>query len=71
MSHEKFRFVPNWATLEPGIRAIAPESLPPGAFRTFRCGPGFTHDPVIIFEAARLLRHDSNIRFLLSGSGIG
>ena len=45
MSHEKFRFVPNWATLEPGIRAIAPESLPPGAFRTFRCGPGLPMIP--------------------------
>jgi colanic acid biosynthesis glycosyl transferase WcaI len=25
MSHEKFRFIPTWATLEPGIRAIAPD----------------------------------------------
>ena len=28
---------------------------------------GFTHDPVIVFEAARLLRDDSDIHFLLSG----
>jgi hypothetical protein len=26
MSHEKIRFIPNWATLEPGIRAIAPDN---------------------------------------------
>jgi colanic acid biosynthesis glycosyl transferase WcaI len=31
----------------------------------------FTHDPVIVFEAARLLRDDPNIHFLLSGWGIG
>ncbi len=32
---------------------------------------GFTHDPVIVFEAARLLRDDPDIHFLLSGWGIG
>jgi colanic acid biosynthesis glycosyl transferase WcaI len=32
---------------------------------------GFTHDPVIVFEAARLLREEPDIRFLLSGWGIG
>ena len=32
---------------------------------------GFTHDPVIVFEAARLLREDADIHFLLSGWGIG
>ena len=32
---------------------------------------GFTHDPVIVFEAARLLRDDTDIHFLLSGWGIG
>ena len=32
---------------------------------------GFTHDPVIVFEAARLLRDDPDIHFMLSGWGIG
>ena len=32
---------------------------------------GFTHDPDIVFEAARLLRDDPDIHFLLSGWGIG
>ena len=32
---------------------------------------GFTHDPLVVFEAARLLREDPNIHFLLSGWGIG
>jgi hypothetical protein len=32
---------------------------------------GFTHDPVIVFEAARLLRDRSDAHFLLSGWGIG
>ena len=32
---------------------------------------GFTHDPLIVFEAARLLRDDPDIHFLLSGWGIG
>jgi colanic acid biosynthesis glycosyl transferase WcaI len=31
---------------------------------------GFTHDPVIVFEAARLLL-DRDIHFLLSGWGVG
>jgi len=36
------------------------------------CGNlGFTHDPVIVFEAARLLRGNSDIHFLLSGWGVG
>jgi colanic acid biosynthesis glycosyl transferase WcaI len=30
-----------------------------------------THDPVIVFEAARLLRESRDIHFLLSGWGIG
>jgi hypothetical protein len=32
---------------------------------------GFTHDPLIVFDAARLLRDDPDIHFLLSGWGIG
>jgi len=32
---------------------------------------GFTHDPVIVFEAARLLANEPGIHFLLSGWGVG
>jgi len=32
---------------------------------------GFTHDPLVVFDAARLLRDDPTIHFLLSGWGVG
>jgi hypothetical protein len=32
---------------------------------------GFTHSPKTVFEAARLLRADDDIHFVLSGWGIG
>jgi colanic acid biosynthesis glycosyl transferase WcaI len=32
---------------------------------------GFTHDPDVVFEVARILRDESNIHFLLSGWGTG
>ena len=76
MTPDKIRFIPNWATLAPGIRPIRPDN----PFRRklaarFVVGLsgnlGFTHDPVIVFEAARLLRDDPDIHFLLSGWGIG
>jgi putative colanic acid biosynthesis glycosyltransferase WcaI len=73
---DKICFIPNWATLAPGVRPI-PRDNPyrrPHAAR-FLVGLsgnlGFTHDPVIVFEAARLLRDDPDIHFLLSGWGIG
>lgn len=76
MTREKIYFIPNWATLVPGVRAIDPDSSyrrPLSAcFVVGLSGNlGFTHDPVIVFEAARLLRDDRDIHFLLSGWGIG
>jgi colanic acid biosynthesis glycosyl transferase WcaI len=76
VTDDKIRFIPNWATLEPGVRPIEPDNpfRRPHAAR-FIVGLsgnlGFTHDPVIVFEAARLLRDDPDIHFLLSGWGIG
>jgi colanic acid biosynthesis glycosyl transferase WcaI len=76
MTPEKIRFIPNWATLVPGIRPIQPDN----PFRRSHAARfvvglsgnlGFTHDPVIVFEAARLLQHDPNVHFLLSGWGVG
>jgi glycosyltransferase involved in cell wall biosynthesis len=76
MTSEKIHFIPNWATLERGVRAIAPDNpyrRPLSArFVVGLSGNlGFTHDPVIVFEAARRLRDDANIHFLLSGWGVG
>jgi colanic acid biosynthesis glycosyl transferase WcaI len=76
MSRDKIRFIPNWATLSPGVRAIAPDNPFRRAISAryvvgLSGNLGFTHDPVIVFEAARLLRDSADIHFLLSGWGIG
>jgi colanic acid biosynthesis glycosyl transferase WcaI len=76
MSRDKIRFIPNWATLSPGVRAIAPDNPFRRAISAryvvgLSGNLGFTHDPVIVFEAARLLRDSGDIHFLLSGWGIG
>ncbi|KRR06734.1 glycosyl transferase [Bradyrhizobium jicamae] len=76
MTRDRIRFIPNWATLAPGVRAIAPDNPYRRSFSgRFVVGLsgnlGFTHDPVIVFEAARLLRDDKDIHFLLSGWGVG
>ncbi|XSC45969.1 glycosyltransferase [Bradyrhizobium sp. RDT10] len=74
MTSDKIRFIPNWATLERGVRAVDPDNpyrRPLSArFVVGLSGNlGFTHDPVIVFEAARLLRDNKDIHFLLSGWG--
>jgi colanic acid biosynthesis glycosyl transferase WcaI len=76
MTSDKIRFIPNWATLARGVRAVDPENpyrRPLSArFVVGLSGNlGFTHDPVIVFEAARLLRDDEDVHFLLSGWGVG
>ena len=76
MTSDKIRFIPNWATLARGVRAVDadnPYRRPLSArFVVGLSGNlGFTHDPVIVFEAARLLRNDKDIHFLLSGWGVG
>ena len=73
---DKLRFIPNWATLTPTVRPMAQDNLyrrsHAGRFIVGLSGNlGFTHDPVIVFEAARLLRDDPDIHFLLSGWGVG
>jgi colanic acid biosynthesis glycosyl transferase WcaI len=76
LARDKIRFIPNWATLAPGVRPIQFDNR----FRRkhsarFIIGLagnlGFTHDPVIVFEAARLLLQDHEIHFMLSGWGMG
>jgi glycosyltransferase involved in cell wall biosynthesis len=72
----KIRFIPNWATLAPAVRPVAADNPyrrnGAGGFVVGLSGNlGFTHDPVVVFEAARLLAGEADIRFLLSGWGIG
>jgi glycosyltransferase involved in cell wall biosynthesis len=72
----KIHFIPNWATLAPAVRPIAADNPyrrnNPGRFVVGLSGNlGFTHDPVVVFEAARLLSHEPDIHFLLSGWGVG
>ncbi|HEY3795428.1 MAG TPA: glycosyltransferase family 4 protein [Bradyrhizobium sp.] len=76
VTRDKICFIPNWATLEPGVRPIDPDNpyrrLHAARFKVGLSGNlGFTHDPDIVFGAAQLLRDDPDIHFLLSGWGIG
>ena len=76
LTRDKIRFIPNWATLSPGVRPIRSDNRyrhgHAGRFLVGLSGNlGFTHDPLVVFEAARLLRDDPDIHFLLSGWGIG
>ena len=62
--------------LRPACRAVAPDNpyrrpLSARFVAGLSGNLGFTHDPVIVFEAARLLRDNEDIHFLLSGWGIG
>jgi colanic acid biosynthesis glycosyl transferase WcaI len=76
MTRSRIRFIPNWATLVPALRPIAADNPFRRALSArFVVGLsgnlGFTHDPDIVFEAARSLRSEADIHFLLSGWGIG
>jgi colanic acid biosynthesis glycosyl transferase WcaI len=76
MTRNKIRFIPNWATLVPAPRPVTPDNpfrkMLSARFIVGLSGNlGFTHDPEIVFEAARLLKDEADIHFLLSGWGIG
>ncbi len=72
----KISLIPNWATMSVGYRTVTCDN----PFRKL-CGrrfvvamsgnAGFTHDPVSVFEAARILRGNAGVGFLLSGEGVG
>jgi len=75
-TRDKTCFIPNWATLVPEVRSKATDNpyrrLCKGRFIVGLSGNlGFTHDPLIVFEAARLLSSNPSIHFLLSGWGMG
>jgi glycosyltransferase involved in cell wall biosynthesis len=76
MTRDKIRFIPNWTTITPAVRPIEPDNpyrrVEAARFFVGLSGNlGFTHDPEIVFEAARLLRDEAGIHFLLSGWGVG
>ena len=76
MKSDKIRFIPNWATLVPAVRPVRADnpfrrSLAARFVVGLSGNLGFTHDPDIVFEAARLLREEPDIHFLLSGWGMG
>jgi glycosyltransferase involved in cell wall biosynthesis len=72
----KIELIPNWTTMSIGYRQISAENpyrrSTGGKFVVAMSGnAGFTHDPVSVFEAARILQDHDDIRFLLSGEGVG
>lgn len=76
VTSDDIHFVPNWTLLP--IRFREPDAGHPirqdhpAQFLAGLCGNlGFTHAPRTVFEAARMLRHDKNIHFMLSGWGVG
>ncbi|UPK38619.1 glycosyltransferase family 4 protein [Bradyrhizobium sp. 186] len=76
VSANNIHFVPNWTLLPIGFRepdqANRFREAHSSQFVVGLCGNlGFTHAPRAVFEAARLLRNEKNIRFVLSGWGIG
>jgi glycosyltransferase involved in cell wall biosynthesis len=72
----KIDLIPNWTTMSIGYREISAENpyrrRAGGKFVVAMSGnAGFTHDPGSVFEAARILQDHDDIRFLLSGEGVG
>ncbi len=72
----KIRLIPNWATLAVHYREF--DAGNPfrmqcrGRFIAAMSGnAGFTHDPESVLEAARILKDNPDIHFLLSGEGVG
>jgi glycosyltransferase involved in cell wall biosynthesis len=73
---EKIHFIPNWTLLPAAYRAISADNrFRAGRQTQFIVGLsgnlGFTHHPRTVFAAARLLRDEGDIHFLLSGWGVG
>jgi glycosyltransferase involved in cell wall biosynthesis len=76
VARQKIKFVPNWALLPIGYRGIeADNPFRRGFAEKLVVGLsgnlGFTHSPATVYEAARLLKDEKNIHFLLSGWGSG
>jgi colanic acid biosynthesis glycosyl transferase WcaI len=72
----KIHFIPNWTLLPIGYRDFMPHSRFRASLSSkFIVGLsgnlGFTHSPSTVFEAARLLKEEQGIHFILSGWGVG
>jgi colanic acid biosynthesis glycosyl transferase WcaI len=73
---EKVMLIPNWTTLPIRVRDVDAQNpyrrLCKASFVVGLSGNlGFTHDPLVVFEAAKLLRDNDSIHFLFSGWGVG
>jgi colanic acid biosynthesis glycosyl transferase WcaI len=76
VAQQKIHFIPNWTLLPAGYRDVPADNRFCAGQQTrlivgLSGNLGFTHHPRTVFEAARLLRNNSDIHFLLSGWGIG
>lgn len=76
VSTSKISLIPNWATMPIGYRELSSDNpfrrRCDGKFVVAMSGnAGFTHDPASVLEAARILKDRDDIRFLLSGEGVG
>jgi glycosyltransferase involved in cell wall biosynthesis len=76
VSASRISLIPNWATMRIGYRELSADN----PYRQ-RChekfivamsgNAGFTHDPMSVLEAARILKDHEDIHFMLSGEGVG
>lgn len=69
---ERIQFIPNWVLLPIGYREIDPRNRFRAQLKSkFIVGLsgnlGFTHAPATVFEAAKLLKAEKDIHFILSG----
>lgn len=76
VSAAKLSLIPNWASMAAGYREVSDNNpfrqRAGGQFIVAMSGnAGYTHDPLTVLEAARLLQDRKDIRFLLSGHGVG
>ncbi|SIO38561.1 Glycosyltransferase involved in cell wall bisynthesis [Bradyrhizobium erythrophlei] len=72
----KIKLIPNWVLLPIGYREITSDNSFRRRFTDkmvvgLSGNLGFTHSTATVYEAARLLKGEKNIHFLLSGSGAG
>jgi colanic acid biosynthesis glycosyl transferase WcaI len=73
---DKIQLIPNWVLLPIAYREIDPVNrfrarLNPKFIVGLSGNLGFTHAPATVFEAAKILKAEKDIHFLLSGWGVG
>lgn len=75
-TRNKICFTLSWATRVPAVLPVTADNpfrktLATRFIVDLSGNLGFTHDPEIVFQAARLLKDEADVGFLLSGWGIG